>query len=98
MNYLASYCCLRDIFKILLQQGSSQPCEISYKEDKDNLTLYFSVKNEDTVVDYYYCYNDFAIHRFINEEKEALISRNPEYFTKIIVRNIIEIINKAEVI
>lgn len=85
------------MFKTLLQD-SSLSCEISYKEDKDNLALHFSVKNEDTIVDYYYCYNDFAIHRFINEEKEALISRNPDYFTKIIERNINEIINKAEVI
>ena len=96
-DYLESYCCLRDMFKTLLQD-SSLSCEISYKEDKDNLALHFSIKNEDTVVDYYYCYNDFAIHRFINEKNEALISRNPDYFTKIIERNINEIINKAEVI
>ncbi len=96
-DYLTSYYCIKDIFKTLLQD-SSLSCEISYKENKDNLALHFSIKNEKTIVDYYYCYSDFAIHRFINEENEVLISRNPDYFTKIIERNINEIINKTEVI
>ena len=79
-------------------QSSELPCEFSFKEDKDNLALHFSVKNKDRILDYYYCFGDFAIHRFINEEKEVLISRNPEIFSKIINRNIEEIINNTEVI
>ena len=97
MSNLEIYSELKSYFMDNLQ-SSNLPCEFSFKEDKDNLVLHFAVKDKDRVLDYYYCFGDFAIHRFENEEKEALISKNPENFVKIISRNIEEIINNTEVI
>lgn len=90
------YCEIKNFFKSSL--CNQQLCEMTFKENNDNLALYFSIKNKTTKVDYYYCFGDFAIHRFINDANEVLISKNPENFIKIISRNIQEIINNAEVI
>ena len=90
------YTTLRSYFMTNLR-NSSLPCEFTFKEDKDNLALHFSVKNKDNILDYYYCFGDFAIHRFENESNEKLISKNPEFFVKIINRNIQEIINNTKV-
>lgn len=97
MTNLEIYSELKSYFMNNLQ-SSNLPCEFLFKEDKDNLALHFAVKDKDRVLDYYYCFGDFAIHRFENEKKEVLISKNPENFVKIISRNIKEIINNTEVI
>ena len=88
---------LKDFFMQNLQNGDL-PCEFLFKEDKDNLALHFNVKNESVSVDYYYVFGDSAIHRFINDTNEVLISKNIDIFIKFFSRNINEIINKTEVV
>lgn len=96
MSYqLDRYVTVKNIFSYIATLQDPAFCNMtSYKENKDALALWLSIKDQNNKqLDYYYMFGDLQIHRYIDDKDPRVLGIDKEKLCKHILMEIGDFIN-----
>ena len=102
MSYqLDKYVTVKNIFKYIVSLQDPAFCNMtSYKENKDALALWLSVKSRlpdkdqnNKQLDYYYMFGDLQVHRYIDDKDPRVLGIDENKLCKHILMEISDFVN-----
>lgn len=102
MNYqLKRYVTVKNVFNYIATLQDPAFCSmISFKENKDALALWLSIKSRLPIkeqnnrqLDYYYMFGDLQVHRYIDDKDPRVLGIDEEKLCKHILMEIGDFIN-----
>ena len=96
MSYqLDRYVAVKNVFNYIVTLQDPAFCNMtSYKENKDALALWLSVKDQNNKqLDYYYMFGDLQVHRYIEDKDPKVLDIDKDKLCKHILMDIGDFIN-----
>lgn len=96
MSYqLDRYVAVKNVFNYIVTLQDPAFCNMtSYKENKDALALWLSVKDQNNKqLDYYYMFGDLQVHRYIDDKDPKVLDIDKDKLCKHILMDIGDFIN-----